>query len=159
MGNSISSSNVVPRSLIECFNSDGEFDIGLWFLYRSNQRRLSSDPLQDAILFAQNEELEQQSTKSHSYPRVHDPMLVMLPSGEKKKQFLFFLLGICCIYSNQNCPLIAFIDYFARDFACHILVSKKYYLKSKMMIYLFDGININMKVVGGNLPPLFLFFY
>ena len=85
MGNSISSSNVVPRSLIECFNSDGEFDIGLWFLYRSNQRRLSSDPLQDAILFAQNEELEQQSTKSHSYPRVHDPLLVTLPSGERKK--------------------------------------------------------------------------
>ena len=56
-----------------------------FFIAPTKEGCLQIYPLQDAILFAQNEELEQQSTKSHSYPRVHDPLLVTLPSGERKK--------------------------------------------------------------------------
>ena len=40
MGNSISSSNLVPNTLLECFDRNGKFDVKLYYLYRRRERQV-----------------------------------------------------------------------------------------------------------------------
>jgi hypothetical protein len=37
MGNSISQHRLVPNSLLECFDKDGQFDVDLFMLFQRNQ--------------------------------------------------------------------------------------------------------------------------
>jgi hypothetical protein len=38
MGDTISQQRLVPSSLLECFDKDGQFDIELFMLFRRKQR-------------------------------------------------------------------------------------------------------------------------
>ena len=50
MGNSISNQRLVPNTLIECFNRDGEFDFELYLLFKRDERaRESTDELDEQL--------------------------------------------------------------------------------------------------------------
>jgi hypothetical protein len=49
MGNSISQQQLVPNSLLECYDKDGQLDIDLLFLYRRKRRADRVDVLEEKL--------------------------------------------------------------------------------------------------------------
>ena len=70
MGNSQSSSNFIPNSLLECFNRNGEFDIELYALYRRRRRQLDDvDALLTEAFDTAMEEIASEKADNDTEPR------------------------------------------------------------------------------------------
>jgi hypothetical protein len=50
MGNSASTRNLFPKSLIECIDSNGSLDPELYYIYRQHKRQKQSNEDMDAII-------------------------------------------------------------------------------------------------------------
>jgi hypothetical protein len=60
MGNSVSTSNLTPKSLLQCIDEEGEFDEELYALYRraKRQKKTEDDGLLDDCASLAAEEME-----------------------------------------------------------------------------------------------------